>query len=125
MGLREQMDEAGRLRKQADAQRKERFFEQSRQRLLQILEKKFRTTFIGAISAIEESSFGRLWGHNLRHNERNENQQRWFEVWQNLRTKILNQGNAQLRAVQNELELYKVEWLRHQTNLPIKESRNS
>lgn len=120
MGLHEQMGEAHRHRRKIEEQSRERFIEQSRQMLLQILEKKFRTTFIGAISAIEESPFGRLWGHGLRPEERTENQRRWFDVWQQLRTKILNQGNNQLRAVQNELELYRVEWLRHQSTLPVK-----
>ena len=122
MGLQEQMKEAHSQRMAAAAASRERYFEQSKRRLLEVLEKKLKTTFIGAVSAIEESSFGKLWGHGLHPNERTENQQRWYEVWQQLRTKILNNGNNQLRAVQSELELYKVEWLRHQAVLPVRNS---
>lgn len=120
MGMREQFEEAGRLRRKAQEQSKVRRFQQSRQRLLQILEKKLRTTFIGAISAMEESAFGRLWGHNSRPDERTEQQQRWYEVWQQLRTKILNNGNNQLRAVQSELELYEIEYQGYRTVLPVR-----
>lgn len=119
MSLRQQMEEAHRLRKQVYDVSHQRYLEASRRRLGEILEKKLRTTFIGAISAIEESAFGRLWGHGLRPEERTADQQKWYDVWQQVRTKILNNGNNQLRAVHNELSLYQVEWLRYRTVLPV------
>ena len=123
MALREQLEEANRRRRKVYEESRELHLEKCRRRLGEILERKLRTTFIGAISAIEESLFGKLWGHGLRPEERTEDQQRWYDAWQQVRTKILNNGNNQLRAVQNELSLHKVEWLRHQTVLPVKPSQ--
>ena len=122
MGLRQQHEEAHRLRKQVYEESYEKYLETSRVRLAENLEKKLQTTFIGAISAIEESVFGQLWGHGLSAEERTEEQRWWYDVWQQVRTKILNQGNNQLRAMQSELALYKVEWLRHQKTFNVSKS---
>lgn len=68
------------------------------------LEQKLRTTMIGSISVIEESPFGKLWGHGLSQTERTTEQKRWYEIWQQVRTKILNKGNNQLRSIRRNDE---------------------
>lgn len=68
----------------------------AKQELLDELEKKIRTTFIGAISSFEESQFGQLNGPE------------WDDEFERLRTEILDKGNAQLRALRKLIENYQV-----------------
>lgn len=77
--------------------------QRSKEKLKKVISTKFRTTFIGAISSVEEF-FGFLWGHNLPEEELTGNQKKWREVWLECRTSILNNGNSQLRAIDNELK---------------------
>lgn len=68
----------------------------ARDELLLEIEKRIRTTFIGAISSLEESKYGKLEGDE------------WDEEFDRLRTEILDKGNVQLRAVQKLIEDYQV-----------------
>jgi hypothetical protein len=84
----------------------------SKERLRRIIERKLRTTFIGDIAAIERN-FGHLWGIGKSDDECTENQLKWRDVWELLRNTILNKGNAQIRALDNELEQYDIKWNRY------------
>lgn len=113
----DKMQRAANTRKTNDNSRTEK----SKNHLLSILEKKQRTIFIGAISAIEEE-FGFLWGHGKKPFDRTPEEQKWFDRWQRARTKILNNGNNQSRAIQNELKQYTVNWEGYNLTLkPLKE----
>lgn len=92
----------------------------SKTRLQRILATKMRTAFIGALSAVEQS-FGELWGHNGSTEKRDANREKWKEIWETCRSTILNNGNAQLRAVESELAQYSVSWNRCQKTLPVEE----
>jgi hypothetical protein len=105
----------GELAEQAD-----RRAEKSKQRLINILDKKFKTTFIGAISSIE-AEFGFLWGQDKAPGDRTRTEQEWYERWQRARTNILNNGNNQFRAIQNELQQYMVDWQGYKMQLHCKE----
>lgn len=85
----------------------------SRKRLDRIASKKMKTTFIGALSVFEQSEFGSLWGHNKPLSELTDEERKWREIWEEVRTEILNNGNNQLRALQNEISQYKISWNRH------------
>lgn len=117
MDLQDQMCEAVRQRKQAAIEARKQFAEVSRKRLAAILEKKLNTAFIGAIASMEEFIGRRLWGHGKRDSERTPQEQAWHKVWQECRNEILTNGNNQLRAVRNELVLYKVDFVGYQLNL--------
>lgn len=91
---------------------KANFAEESRKRLDKILSTKMQTTFIGALSTFEKA-FGFLWGQGKRAEERTEEEQQFHEVWQNVRTDVLNNGNNQLRALRNELQNHSITWNRH------------
>ena len=93
--------------------------ESSKRRLIRILEKKFQTTFIGCLSAFEEA-FGYLWGHKKLETELTPAEKRAFAAWSEVRHRILNNGNNQLRAIKNELQQYKTTWERHQIKLVVK-----
>lgn len=65
--------------------------------LLEIIEKRFQTTMIGALARFEDS-FGYLWEKETTHKH-------YFEqMWEETRNSILNNGNNQLRLALEELE---------------------
>tara|TARA_B100001013_G_C24587615_1_gene433432 strand:- start:620 stop:982 length:363 start_codon:yes stop_codon:yes gene_type:complete len=91
-----------------------KYKENSKRRLSNILKKKFDTTIIGSLAAFEER-FGELWGHGLPMNDLDEDQRYWREVWMETRSKVLDNGNANLRAAQNEVSQYTLSWNRYIT----------
>lgn len=94
-----------------------RYQDSSRLRLFRIIKKKFNNSFIGDLSKFE-THFGSLWGHGKDEMVRTPEQEAWYELWQQCRTEILNNGNHQLRAVEMELNKYSMTWNRYQMTLP-------
>jgi hypothetical protein len=92
----------------------EKYKDNSKRRLLNILKKKFDTTIIGSLAAFEES-FGDLWGHGLPSHELDEDQRYWRDAWMDTRSKVLDNGNSNLRAAQNEVAQYTFSWNRYVT----------
>ena len=86
----------------------------SKRRLLNILKKKFDTTIIGSLAAFEEN-FGELWGHGLPLQDLDEDQRYWRDAWMETRSKVLDNGNSNLRASQNEVAQYTFSWNRYVT----------
>lgn len=103
--------QANKRRTESDAKYKDN----SKRRLSNILKKKFDTTIIGSLAAFEER-FGELWGHGLSMGDLDEDQRYWREVWMETRSKVLDNGNANLRAAQNEISQYTLSWNRYVTN---------
>ena len=91
----------------------------SKSRLLNNISKKFNTTTIGSLAIIEDS-FGFLWGHGTPYNDLSEDQKDWREAWGEVRTKILDLGNSNLRASQSEISQYTLTWNRYVTNFYVK-----
>ena len=87
----------------------------SKRRLLNILKKKFDTTIIGSLAAFEDWC-GELWGHGLSMNDLDEDQRYWRDLWMETRSKVLDNGNSNLRAAQNEISQYTLSWNRYVTN---------
>ena len=99
--------------------RKEKSYkDNSKRRLLNNIKKKFDTTIIGSLAAFEEK-FGELWGHGLPAGELDEDQIYWREVWADARSRILDNGNANLRAAQNEIAQYTLSWNRYVTQFNL------
>ena len=94
----------------------------SKSMLKKHIETKFKTTMIGALSKFEEL-FGHLWGHGLTEDQLTEEQLRFREAWQLARTEILNNGNNQLRAAQNEIEQYTIRFNKSEYNFLIKDNK--
>lgn len=107
-------------RKERRAESRNRYSEQSRERLKKSIETKIRTTMIGALALIEEK-FGFLWGQDKSEDELTDHELDMEDLKEELRTEILNQGNAQLRAAQAEIDQYDVRWNRYQYNVSGKE----
>jgi len=98
----------------------ERSKEHSKRQLIDAITKKMKTAMIGSLSSIEEA-LGFLWGLDLPEEERTQDQLDFEEnVWQPLRTEILNKGNNQLRAAIDEITQYDMTWQKYQTELIIK-----
>lgn len=85
----------------------------SKDRLKRIIKKKIQTTMIGAISSVE-SLFGFLW------DEGSEDAERMQELFNTLRSEILDKGNHQIRNVDSEIELYDICLKTNTITLPVK-----
>lgn len=120
MSLQKYMD----LAKRAKQAKTERFGEDSKKRFDKILSTKVNTVMIGAIAAFEEN-FGFLWGKGKAFEELTKEELEFHELWQNVRNKVLNNGNNQLRALKNELANNSVIWNRYQLNLPMLEEEEN
>lgn len=92
--------------------------ERSKNRLKKEVKKRLQTTMIGALSSIEKH-FGFLWGEES-DNELTKEQERMRDIFEDMRTEILDKGNTQLRNVDSEIESYDVTWNKYHINLPIK-----
>jgi hypothetical protein len=73
---------------------------------------------IGALSSIEEH-FGFLWDHQS-DGELSENQEKMRQLYEELRSEILDKGNTQIRNVDAEITQYDINWNRYQYQIPIK-----
>lgn len=91
----------------------------SKKRLIKNVEKKFKTTMIGALAQFEEM-FGDLWGHPKRVEDKTSEELENYEQWQIVRTAVLNNGNNQLRAAMDEIAQYTMTWDRYRTEFIIK-----
>lgn len=78
---------------------------QGKDKLKKDVEKKIKTTMIGAISAIEEE-FGFLFGHDKE--ELSKEEEAFSKVFQELRCKILDLGNNQIKKSKLDIDLYEV-----------------
>ena len=106
-----------RNQKEYKTQREEKYKHDSKFRLSKILKKKVETTMIGALSAIE-ASFGFLWGHDDDESLSPE-QEHMKELYDDLRSEILDKGNSQIRNLESEMAHYEIKWLRYHMNLPL------
>lgn len=87
----------------------ERYKINSKKRLLTNVNKKFQTTMIGALAAFEKR-FGHIW----------EKDDRWRDLWEETRTEVLDIGNKNLRAAEQEISEYSISWNRYQTEfIPV------
>lgn len=100
----------------------ERFALHSKNRLIDNIEKKFRTTIIGILARCEEQ-FGYLWGHGLEYKNLTSDQKEFRAIWEDLRTEILNHGNSQLRAALEELSQYTITWNQYRTEFIVKQEK--
>jgi hypothetical protein len=103
------------LQEKMKAAEEQKFLEQCRRRLDNIAQTKIKTTFIGAISAFEET-FGFLWGYGKNDDELTDEEKKFRELWYKVRTIILNNGNTQRRALSNEISNHVVQWNKYRVD---------
>jgi predicted esterase YcpF (UPF0227 family) len=97
--------------------RENKYKQDSKDRLSKILKKKIQTTMIGALSTIEEN-FGFLWSNQ--NGELTEQQKAMKELYNKVRSEILDKGNHQARNIDAELAQYEVDWLKFKLDIPVK-----
>lgn len=95
--------------------------EKSKDRLKTAVQKRIKTTMIGAISSIEKI-FGPLWGHESEY--KTPEQDDLYQIFVELRTEILDNGNLQIRSSENDLQAYDVEWTGYHLEIPLVNKRN-
>src|SRR5574343_443150 len=117
MDIKKNLEAVNNFRKTLNERNKVR----SGERLNRSIERKFRTTFIGALSNFEQS-FGYLWGMGKPEEELTEEEFKLRQLWIQTRTIILNNGNNQLRAAQSEISEYTIDWNRYHTNILVKDN---
>ena len=101
-----------------DNRKQEIINERSKTRLKKEIKKRIQTTMIGSLSSVEKY-FGFLWGENS-DAELTKEQMRMREIFEEMRTEILDKGNSQIRNSDSEIENYDVVWNKYHINLPIK-----
>jgi len=72
---------------------------------------KIKTTMIGALSQFEEH-FGELWGQGIPEDQLNEDELYYRDKWELARTEILNNGNNQGRAADQEIDKNTVRYIK-------------
>jgi len=102
----------------------QRYNESSKKQLFKIIETKLKTAFIAPLDYFE-TCFGTLWGHGKSFSELTNEEKKFRDAWNEIRNNVLNNGNGQIRAIQNELEQYTIIWERYRLNFkPIDDPRN-
>jgi hypothetical protein len=86
------------------------------ERLLSNIETRIKTTMIGSLARFEES-FDHLW------EEDTEKAAMYYNLWEQTRNNILNNGNNQLRAAIDELSDYLYNNVRVPNNKPKFENK--
>jgi hypothetical protein len=94
----------------------------SKDRLSKILKKKIQTTMIGALSTIEQH-FGFLWNNDQ--GNLTPEQLKMKDLYNQVRSEILDRGNNQARNIDAELSQYDVEWLRYSIQIPVITKNNN
>ena len=96
----------------------------SKDRLRKICFTKLKTSFIGAISAVEDE-LGYLWGSGKEQHELTENEKKFDKLWQRLRSRILYNGNNQIRNLESEFDKYSINMYNYSYQMPVKKRGNS
>lgn len=87
---------------------------ESRDRLSGVLKKKVQTTMIGALSTIEEN-LGFLWENDTCTVTKSQMK----ELYNIIRSEILDRGNNQARNIDAELSQYEISWLKFSIKMPF------
>jgi len=98
--------------------KREQYRQNSKKRLIDKVKKKFQTTMIGALDKFERR-FGHLWGIGKDVKDLTQDEIKFFEQWQMVRTDILNLGNAQQRACLDEIAQYTISWDKIRTKFVV------
>ena len=98
--------------------REDRFKEVSRDALFKASKKKIQTTMIGALSTIEEH-FGFLWGLDSGEEKLTPEQKHVRSIFEDIRAKILDRGNTQIRNLESEFVNYEISKKKYFINLPV------
>jgi len=102
---------------QARKHNKEKFKQNSKERLIKIVGKHCTTAMIGTLARLEET-LGDVWGHG--ESNLTEEQEYMQHVWSELREDILDHCNGQKRAIVEEINQHTITWNRYKTEFIVK-----
>jgi hypothetical protein len=102
------------LREQIKHENDEKYRANSKKRLLINVSKKFRTTMVGALAAFEKK-FKHLW----------EEYPELRQLWEEARTEVLDIGNNNLRAAEQEISEYTITWDRYRTEFVFNQNQEN
>jgi CRISPR/Cas system CSM-associated protein Csm2 small subunit len=94
--------------------RDQKYKTDSKDRLSKTLKKKIQTTMIGALSTIEEN-LAFLWEQDNTKFSKEDMK----NLYNKIRSEILDKGNNQARNIDAELAQYEVEWLKYSIKIPF------
>lgn len=77
----------------------------SRKKLEAAIAKRIKTTMIGALASIEDK-LGMLWESD---GKMTQEQERMYNLFQEIRSAILDKGNDQIRQLEKDLDYYTIE----------------
>lgn len=97
--------------------------DQAREQLSNLVKSKVKTTMIGAINSIEQH-LGFLWKHGSNENL-SETEKQFLEIFQKLRTEILDKGNNQSRNIDSELSRFEVKVKKVNLLLPVRGNKEN
>lgn len=119
------MDRTGNnIKKVAKQLNEERAQLGAKKQLMRHMQTKIKTTMIGALASFEEN-FGYLWGHGLPSDQLTESQRDLRELWEDVRTEILDKGNTQSRGAMDEISQYTLSWNKFHMDLVVKPNRDN
>jgi len=98
--------------------REQRSRDASHDALLKHAKKKIQTTMIGSLSDVE-SFFGFLWGFGTSDLELTEEQKHMKSIYEEVRAKILDRGNTQIRDLELEFINYEISRKKYFIKLPV------
>lgn len=99
--------------------REDKYKEAAKDKLLNAAKKKIQTTMIGSLSSIE-SYLGFLLDSKLSEAE----SQELKNIFENLRSEILDRGNTQIRNLENEFSNYDIYFRKFTLNLPFRGNKD-
>lgn len=111
-------DQILQMQKKIKEVNQQKYLEICRKRLDTIISKKFRTTFIGSLDIIEKK-MGFLWGYGKKEEDLTNEESELRELFQQVRTDILNLGNNQLRGAKSEIANQTISWNRYHTEFRV------
>ncbi len=97
--------------------RESKYRVESKDKLAKVLKKKIQTTMIGALSTIEEN-FSFLWT-NENGEPLTKDQEVMKNIYNKMRSEILDRGNNQARNIDAELSQYEIECIKYQIKIPV------
>lgn len=92
------------------AKRSEYLKESHKRKLIEIMSRRMKTSFIGALDMFEQHFGEELWGHGKSLEDCDEDEAYWREIWEACRFRILNNGNDQVREVRSDFSFYSVKF---------------
>lgn len=98
-----------------EAMTKAEYLAKSNDRLKSIMMKKIETTMIGSLDAIEKEI------NELTRNLSKNDSIMLREAYSRIRSKILDNGNNQKRAINEEMKHYTVNWNMYKMTIPVKQ----